>query len=199
MVAISTSRTPQTPFDEYLRSKQASMAAQCYTLCIKLMVSLSEQMLQSLLASPLPTPRSAFASLSTSEATQNANALGAQEDTFPNTSHIPENLRLGDLYVPPTDPFGHALNSTINMLRIGSRLLGRMEQLLGIPPELGGGSMSSVPSTEQVGLDQHLRPSLPARFVTSIWEDEASINNKSAVTYFRRCRAAILGLTKHHS
>lgn len=200
MVAISTSRTPQTPLDEYLRSKQASIAAQCYILCIRLMVSLSEQMLQSLLASPLPTPpRSAFANLGTSETTQNANVLGAQEGTISNTSHIPENLTLGDLYVPPTDPFGHALNSTTNVLQIGSRLLGRMEQLLGIPPELGGGGMSSVPSKAQARIDRHLKPSLPARFVASIWEDEASMNNKSAVTYFRRCRAAILGLTKHHS
>ena len=88
MVAISTSRTPQTLFDENLRSKQASMAAQCYILCIKLMVSLSEQMLQSLLASPLPTPRSAFANLSTSEATQNAKrARSTRGNPFQHESH----------------------------------------------------------------------------------------------------------------
>lgn len=198
MVAISTSRTPQTLFDEYLRSKQASMAAQCYIVCIKLMVSLSEQMLQSLLASPLPTPRPAFGHRNVSEASQNTNAPVAREGVFSDASRIPENLKLGDLYVPLTDPFGHALNSTIDIFQIGSRLLGRMEQLLGIPIELGGGNMSSVLSSEQVGLDQHPRPSLPARFVASIWEDEAHINQKSAVTYFRRCRAAILGLTMQH-
>jgi hypothetical protein len=71
------------------------------------------------------------------------------------------------------------------MLQIGSGLLGKMEQLLGIPPELGGGSMSSGASPEQAGLDQHalkdarsLRPSLPARFVALIWEDEAGITSK---------------------
>ncbi|KAB8075713.1 hypothetical protein BDV29DRAFT_189978 [Aspergillus leporis] len=208
MVAITTSRTPQNPLDEYLRSKQASMAAQCYVLCIKLMAALSEQVLQSLLALPLSTKQSASGNLSTSEAMKNVNALGAQEDNFSHTRHIPKNLRLGDLYAPP-DPFGHALNSAINMLRIGSKLIARMEQLLGIPPELGCGSMSSETSPEQVGLDQHtlrdrssLRSSLsslPARFVALIWEDEASMYNKSAVMYFRRCRAATLGLTKNRS
>ncbi|EAW13516.1 uncharacterized protein ACLA_055640 [Aspergillus clavatus NRRL 1] len=147
MVAITTSRTPQSPLDEYLRSKQASMAAQCYVLCIKLMAVLSEQVLQSLLALPLPTKQPASGNLSTSEAMKNVNALGAQEDNFSHTRHIPKNLRLGDLYAPP-DPFGHALNSAINMLRIGSKLIDRMEQLLGIPPELGGGSMSSGTSPE---------------------------------------------------
>jgi hypothetical protein len=199
MTATITSCTPQTPFDEYLRGKQASMAAQCYILCLKLMVSLSEQMLQSLLASPLPTPRSPFANLTTAESTQSENTLRAHEGTFSNASHIPKNLRLGDLYVPPTDSFDHALNSTVNMLQIGSRLLGRIEQLLEIPPELGSGSPSLVTPTEQAGTDQHLRRSLPARLIASIWEDEASITNKCAVTYFRRCRAAILGLTQHHS
>jgi hypothetical protein len=139
---------------------------------------------------------------------KNVNPLVAQEDNFSHTRHVPKNLRLGDLYAPP-DPFGHALNSAINMLRIGSKLIARMEQLLGIPPELGGGNMSSGTSPEQVGLDQHtlrdrssLRSSsssLPARFVALIWEDEASMYNKSAVMYFRRCRAATLGLAKNHS
>lgn len=189
MAAIRTSRTPpKTAFDEYLQSKQASMAAQCYVLCIKLMVSLSEQMLQSLLATPLHhTPRSPFTNLSHSETTQNANALS-------NTGHIPEGLRLGDLYTPPTDPFGPALNSSINVLQTGSKLLGKMEQMLGIPAELGVGRMSSVASADRAGLDHHRSPSLPARVVASIWEHEASINSKSSVTYFRRCRAAVLGL-----
>ncbi|RAH47739.1 uncharacterized protein BO95DRAFT_461805 [Aspergillus brunneoviolaceus CBS 621.78] len=208
MVAITTSRTPQSPFDEYLRSKQASMAAQCYVLCIKLMAVLSEQVLQSLLALPLSAKPSASGNLGSSETMKNVNGLGAQEDNFSHTRQIPKSLRLGDLYAPP-DPFGHALNSAINMLRIGSKLIARMEQLLGIPPELGGGSMPSGASPEQVGLDQPtLRDrsasksslsSLPARFVALIWEDEASMYNKSAVMYFRRCRAATLGLAKNRS
>ncbi|KAI1374296.1 hypothetical protein F4677DRAFT_461568 [Hypoxylon crocopeplum] len=204
MGAISTSRPPQSPLDEYLRSKQASMAAQCYVLCIKLMAFLSEQMLQSLLAMPLPTTRSGSGNLNTSESTQSPNALEAQEDTFSNTSHVPENLRLGDLYVPP-DPFGHALKSAISMLQIGSRSIGMMEKSLGIPPEQGGGSLSPVTSSDQAGPDHHTTRdgsssglSFPARFVALIWEVEASMNNKSPVGYFRRCRAAIIGLSKHH-
>lgn len=188
MATMRTSHTtPGTPFDEYQQSKQASMVAQCYVLGIKLMVSLAEQMLQSLLSSPLQAPRSPFASLGGRDATQNANSLA-------NSSRIPEDLRLGDLYAPPSDPFGPALNSSIEVLQTGSRLLGRMEQLLGIPPELGGGSMSSVSPADRAGLDQHLKPSLPARLVASIWEHEASMHSKSSVMYFRRCRAAILGL-----
>lgn len=191
--AIATS----APFEEYLRTKRVSMAAQCYVLCIKLMVSLSEQMLQSLLASALPTPRSPF-NPSTLEAAQNANAPGALDNNLSNTNHIPENLRLRHSYVAPTDFFDHAINSAVNMLQLGSRLLGRIETLLEIPPELGGGNMLSVTSTKEVGVDQHLRLSLPARFVASIWEGETSINNKYSVQYLRRCHAAILGLAKHN-
>jgi hypothetical protein len=166
---------------------------------------LSEQILQSLLALPVPTARTGSGGSSTSEATQSTNTLGIPEGPFCNTRQIPENLRLRDLYVPP-DPFSRALHSAIAVLQIGSGLLGKMEQLLGIPPELGGGSMSSGASPEQAGLDQHalkdarsLRPSLPARFVALIWEDEAGITSKSAPIYYQRCRAAILGLSNHHS
>ena len=97
----------------------------------------------------------------------------------------------------PPDHFGHALNSSVNLLRIGCGRLNEIEHLLGI-------STSSLVRLEQVGLAQQAlvdngssRPSLPARFVASIWEDEASINNKSSMVYLQRCRAAILGLTEH--
>lgn len=189
-MAISTPCTPQTPFDEYLRSKQASMAAQCYMLCIKLMVSMLEQMLQSLLASPFRASYVDLGNMSPSQATQNPSL----DSAFSSMNGIAENLRLGDLHSPQADPFGSALSSTINVLRIGSRLLGRIEQFLGIPSKLRAGNF---PSNEQVGLDQSLSPSLPARFVASIWEDEAATNNRSSVTYFRRCRAAILGLSTY--
>ena len=106
----------------------------------------------------------------------------------------------------PPDHFGHALNSSVNLLRIGSSRLNEMEHLLGIPSKQRGQSTSSLVCLEQVGLAQQARPdngsskpSLPARFVASIWEDEASINNKTSVVYLQRCRAAILGLTEHYA
>jgi hypothetical protein len=196
--------TPQSPHDAHLRSKQASTAAQAYVLCVRLLASLLEQMLQSLLASPSPTASGSSARPdSTQDASSLRTSLGASGSNFSDASHVPRSLRLGDLHVPP-DHFGHALNSSVNLLRIGCGRLNEIEHLLGIPSKQRGQSTSSLVRLEQVGLAQQAlldngssRPSLPARFVASIWEDEASINNKSSMVYLQRCRAAILGLTEH--
>ncbi|KAM4055319.1 hypothetical protein HRG_008754 [Hirsutella rhossiliensis] len=191
MAAIMTPRIPQTPSDEYMRTKLASMAVHGYVLCMKLMRSFSEQVLLSLLATPLPASRLSLSGPRSSDAPR----LGARAHLFSGTGHVPNNPKLGDMYVSMTDPFQHVLNSKLNILETGSKLLSNMEHLLGIPPDLGGGSLSSASrSSEQVVLDSHVTPSLPARLVASIWEDDASINNTSVVAYFRRCRAAILGL-----
>lgn len=208
VVGASRSCRPQSPHDAHLRSKQASIAAQGYVLCVRLLASLLEQMLQSLLASPSPSPspttsgRSASPD-STQDASSRRTSLGGSGSNFSDASHVPHSLRLGDLHVPP-DHFGHALNSSVNLLRIGCSRLNEMERLLGIPSRQRGQSTSSLVCLEQVDLTQQTfpdssssRPSLPARIVASIWEDEASINNKSSVVYLQRCRAAILGLAEH--
>jgi hypothetical protein len=204
MVGASTACTPQSPRDTYLRSKQSSIAAQGYVLCVKLLASLSEQMLQSLLVSPL---RSASGSSARSDSTQSATSPrtspGGPGRPFSDEIHVPRTLRLGDLHVPP-DHFGHALNSSVKLLRIGSSQLNEMEHLLGIPFDQRGGSTASVVCEEQAGLTQQTpkdkgssETSLPARFVVSTWEDEASVNNKSPLVLLQRCRAAILGLANH--
>lgn len=196
--------TPQSPQDAHLRNKQASIAAQGYVLCVRLLASLFEQMLQSLLASPSSTVSGSSASPdSTQDASSLRASLGAPWSDFSDASHAPHSLRLGDLHVSP-DHFGHALNSSVSLLRIGCSQLNEMEHLLGIPSKQREQSTSSLVGLEQVGLAQQVlpdngssRPSLPARFVASIWEDEASINNKSSLVYLQRCRAAILGLAEH--
>jgi hypothetical protein len=192
--------TPQSPHDAHLRSKQASLAAQGYVLCVRLLASLLDQMLQSLLASPSPTATSSSAA---PDSTQDTRSLGALGSNFSEASHVPRSLRLGDLLVPP-DHFGHALHSSVSLLRIGCSRLNEMEHLLGIPSKRRGQGTSSPVCLEQVGLAQQALPdnessgpSLPARFVASIWEDEASISSKSSVVHLQRCRAAILGLTEH--
>jgi hypothetical protein len=197
----SPSRASHTPFDEYMDSKQAALAAQCYMLCVKLMVSLSEKMLQNLLSSPMSAQHLPF-SLGTPESAQMAGgmgAMGAMEVNFthPNQNSL-ENIRVEDLYIGPTDTFEHALHSIVNMLRVGTRLLGRMEMLLEIPPDLAGGTMTFPNLAEQTRVDQQMKRSLAARLVRSTWEHETSIGSKCLVTYFRRYRAAILGLAQGH-
>ncbi|KAH8896397.1 hypothetical protein GQ53DRAFT_819504 [Thozetella sp. PMI_491] len=203
MVGTGIPNTPQSPRDAHMRNKQASIAAQGYVLCVRLLASLSEQMLQSLLASPL---RSASGNPASPDGSQNANSPEAtprtQERRFSDASHIPRNLRLGDLHVPP-DHFGNALDSSVNLLHIGSRRLNEMEHLLSIPSKQRAGSMKSIDRAEKEVLTQQAFPdqdssktSLPARFVASIWEDEASMS-KSPVVLLQRCRAAILGLIRH--
>ncbi|RMZ88705.1 hypothetical protein DV736_g4070, partial [Chaetothyriales sp. CBS 134916] len=201
---VDPSCPPQSAHDAHLRSKNASIAAQGYVLCVRLLASLLEQMLQSLLTSPSPIASGSSASPeSTQDASSLKTSLGASRSIFSDAGHVPHSLRLGDLHVPP-DHFGHALNSSVNLLRIGCSRLNEMERLLGIPSKQRGQSTSSLVCLEQVGLAQQAHPdngslrlSLPARFVASIWEDEASINKKSSVVYLQRCRAAILGLTEH--
>ncbi|EXJ92298.1 hypothetical protein A1O3_00848 [Capronia epimyces CBS 606.96] len=199
---LSRPCTSQTPQDAHLRSKQASIAAQGYVLCVRLLASLLEQMLQSLLASPSPSPTVSGSSASPDSA-QDASGLGATGSNFSDACQVPHSLRLGDLLVPP-DHFGHALSSSVNLLRIGCSRLNEMESLLGIPSKQRGQNTSSLVCLEQAGVAQQALPdngssgpSLPARFVASIWEDETSINNKSSVVHLQRCRAAILGLTEH--
>ncbi|KIW95725.1 uncharacterized protein Z519_04310 [Cladophialophora bantiana CBS 173.52] len=195
---------PQSPHDAHLRSKQASIAAQGYVLCVKLVASLSEQMLQGLLTSPSPTASGGSTSpQSTQGASSLRTSLEASDGKFSDASHVPHSLRLGDLFMPPGH-FGHALNSSVNLLRIGCSRLNEMEHLLGIPSKQQGQSISSLVCQEQMDFAQQAlpdngspRPSLPARFVAAMWEDEASVKNKSAVVYLQRCRAAILGLTEH--
>ncbi|OAG36752.1 hypothetical protein AYO21_09025 [Fonsecaea monophora] len=206
-VASHTS-TPQSPHGAHLRSKQASIAAQGYVLCVRLLASSLEQMLQSLMASPSPAPilTASGTSAGPSE-TQHAGSLrtgpGVSASLYSDASSIPRSLRLGDLFVAP-DPFGHALNSSVDLLRVGCSRLNKMEGLLGIPSNLREPSTSSLAHVEPVDLGERAardndssRQSLPARFVTSIWEDEASINKKSSVVCLQRYRAAILGLTEH--
>lgn len=196
--------TPQSPHDAHLRSKQASTAAQGYVLCVRLLASLLEQLLQSLLASPSQTASGSSASPhSTQDASGQRISLGESGSNFSDASHVPHSLRLGDLHVP-LGHFGHALNSSVNLLRIGCSRLSEMEYLLGIPYKQRGQSISSLVCLKQVGLAQQTLPdngssrsSLPARFVALIWEDEASINKMSSVVYLQRCCAAILGLTEH--
>jgi hypothetical protein len=197
MASVSTTNMAQSAFDAYLRTKQALMAAQCYVLSMELMVSLSEHMLHSLLGSPLPTSRNIgilnFGVSQTVEATFNP---GTQEDSFYLTYPIPHDLKLGDLYNLPTDPYSHAIESFLSILEIGGRRLERVEQLLGIPPELG---FRNSPSVEQELLDQDLRSSLPSRFVELLWNGSVQIDHKSPAVCFRRHRAAILGLLNYNS
>jgi hypothetical protein len=195
--ARTLSRDAHTSFDKYMDSKQASMAAQCYMLCMRLVVSLSEKMLQNLLASPMPAQRTSFG-FSTPDSTQfNGGARGILDMRFSlGNQNMIENVGLEDLYVGPTDSYEQAVDSTVSMLRVGARLIGRMEQLLEIPPDIAGGTMSSgeQPSIEH----QRRKRSLPARLVVTTWEHETGIDNKCPVTCFRRHRAAILGLSQGH-
>lgn len=110
--------------------------------------------------------------------------------------NVIESFHLEDLYNGPTDTYEQAVDSTVNILRVGTRLIGKMEQLLEIPVDMAGGTMSSgeQPSIEH----QRRKRSLPARLVATTWEHETSIGNRCAVTYFRRYRAAILGLAQGH-
>ncbi|EXJ69155.1 uncharacterized protein A1O5_08090 [Cladophialophora psammophila CBS 110553] len=194
----------QSPHDAHLRSKEASIAAQGYVLCVRLVAFLLEQMLQGLLTSPSPT---ASGGSTNPHSTQGASSLRisleASGGKFSDASLVPHSLRLGDLFMP-LGHFGLALNSSVDLPRISCSRLNEIEHLLGIPSKQRGQSMSSLVCLEQMGLAQQARPdndsprpSLPARFVAAIWEDEASINNKSAVVYLQGCRAAILGLAEH--
>ncbi|ETS80407.1 hypothetical protein PFICI_07936 [Pestalotiopsis fici W106-1] len=181
------SQDPNTSFDNHIDGKQAFKAAQCYMLCIRLLAALSEKMLQNLLASPTPAQRPTFG-LGTPDSTQfSSGPLG----------DMVENFRMEDLFAAPTESYEQAAESAANMLRVGTRLIGKMEQLLDIPSDLAVGTMPSA--GEQPGIDhQRRKRSLPARLVVTTWDHETSVGNKCAVTNFRRYRAAILGLIQGH-
>ncbi|ETS87747.1 hypothetical protein PFICI_01575 [Pestalotiopsis fici W106-1] len=191
-------RDAHTTFDKYIDSKQASMAAQCYMLCIRLFVSLSEKLLNNLLASPMPVQPATFG-LNTPDSTQfsGGGGLGTLDMNFSlGNDNVMDNFGLDDLSVSPTDSYEQAVDSAVNVLRVGTRLIGRMEQMLGIPPDMAVGTLSSA---EQPSLEhQRKKRSLPARLVATTWEYETSIGNKCAITYFKRYRAAILGLAHGH-
>lgn len=146
------------------------MAAQGYVLSVKLLASLSEQMLQSLLASPLPS-----APISENPTT---NVMTDQR--------IPRTFRLRDCH-SGAKHFRHALEASNNILWVGTSRVDEMERLLGL--EQGRSTQQENP---RIGFGR--RPSLPARFVESIWEDEASIDSNCPRVSLRRYRAAIDGL-----
>lgn len=206
MVAVINGSTPHRPFDEYMRAKNASNVAACYVLCTRILVVLSEKMLQRLLTVPQlnisPEPKKR--TFSGFHQHGSSSSSTSSSSNFPaDTNQIPENLTLGDLFTPPTDQFQRSLRSTLDILDISSRLLSRMERSLGIPPELGVGSLTGAsnaladqaPFVEVVQQPER-QPSLPAQLARVIWEDEMRTSNKSSLSYFRRCRAAILGLSK---
>ncbi|POS70300.1 hypothetical protein DHEL01_v211310 [Diaporthe helianthi] len=195
-----TWQTPQTPLAEYMRTKQAALAAQCYVLSMKLMASITGQLLQNLLVTPMPEVQ--YPSSNSGSSSSETTRLGDQEVGFLHeTSRIPKSLTLGDLFSSSTASFQHVLRSAVEMVDFGTRLLGKMEQLLGVPSRLGiGGTLHASSSKRQAATDlQPAEPSLPARLVASIWEDEANNHKKSVVTHFRRCRAAMTGLSKSNS
>ena len=197
--ARSPSRDAHMSLAKHLDSKQAFMAAQCYMLCMRLAVSLSEKMLQNLLAAPMPAQRTSFG-LGTPDSAQfnSSSALGILEVDFSlgGSQNMMEGVGLEDLYVGPPESYEQAVDSTVSILRVGARLIGRMEQLLEIPPDIAGDTTWSgeQPSPEH----QRRKLSLPARLVATTWEYEKSIDNKCPVTCFKRYRAAILGLAQGH-
>lgn len=158
---------------------------------MRLVVSPSEKMLQNLLASSMPAQRTSFSLSTPNSAPFNASALGILDVNFPlGNQGIIAGVGLEDLYVGPTDSYEEAVDSTVSILRVGARLIGRMEQLLESSPDMAGGTTSSgeQPSTEH----QQRKLSLPARLVATTWEHETSIDSKCPVT------PAILGLAQGH-
>ncbi|OAP54231.1 hypothetical protein AYL99_11332 [Fonsecaea erecta] len=195
VVELVPPHTPQTSHDAHLRSKQASLASQGYVLCVRLLSSLLEQMLQSLLTSP-SSSSTAPSSAASPERSQDSSSLRASlaslGSNFSDASQVPHGLRLRDILAPPGD-FRRALNFSLDLLCIGCSQLNEMEQLLRIPSKQPGLGTASLVSLERSGIAQPELsdnsvsiPSLPARFVASIWEDEASINQKSSAVCLQR-------------
>jgi len=156
-----------------MRTKQASIIAQIYVLCVRILASVAEQILQKLLA--LPTYPVQYSSSSTS--------VGTMQTTY----------SLQDLE-GPADPFSQAHQSALHVLSVGSRQLGEMEDLLGVPSQQWSGvprAGSKQPSSVSDGRCQ-LPLSLSARLIVSIWDDELSTTGKLPLMYMRRCRAAIV-------
>lgn len=192
---------PEGPSDQVVKMKRASIAAQCYVLCVKLLACLSERMLQSLLALPMPATHPRPGRATPRERAEPAGSQLPHSGTTTPSRAIPESLRLADLVAPPTDPFGHALSASTNVLDVGGGKVGRMELLLRIPAEQGVGTSlaSEATSRATLGSANALQSSLTARLVAAMWEDEAAIECKAPVTYFRRCHAAIAGLSTNGS
>ncbi|KAK4223290.1 hypothetical protein QBC38DRAFT_53931 [Podospora fimiseda] len=190
----TSSRDAHPSFTKYLDSKQASITATCYMLCMRLVVSLAEKMLHNLLASPVPAAQRTSFSFSTPDSTQFNGILDVNFSL--NNQNMIDGVNLEDLYIGPTDTYEQAVDSTVSILGVGARLIGKMEQLLEIPPDMAGGT---PPSGEQPSAEHQPRKlSLPARLVATTWEHETSIDNKCPVTCFKRYRAAISGLAQGH-
>lgn len=117
------------------------------------------------------------------------------------TKHTSSNLTLGDLY-SRLDPLGHALNSAVTMLRIGSKYLSGMEKALALPVHLIATAepFATRPlrrRSDELGVLTRKQPKLPltARFVAVMWDDETAVTDANPVASFRRCYAEILNLT----
>lgn len=157
-------------------------------LCVKLLAVLSEKLLDSLLSRP----------------TQSKSNSGStcQPAVTQHDGSIRPGLKLSDLYARSPN-FKHALNNSIAVLRTSSAVLGKIESSLSLPSDLRGGAHLSEnsntdginPDRSSPGLGQDL--SLAARFVVSMAEDEAHKSDRPAITSFKRCRAAIFGLSAH--
>lgn len=117
------------------------------------------------------------------------------------TKHTSSNLTLGDLY-SRLDPLGHALNSAVTMLRIGSKYLSGMEKALALPAHLIATteSLATRPSRrrpDEMDIFTRNQSTMPltARLVAVMWEEETAVTNANPVATFRHCYAEILNLT----
>lgn len=174
--------------DDCRRSKQRFAIARGYMLCVKLLAILSEKLLESLLLRPAHT-KSILVNTTHSAVTQHDGS-------------IRPGLKLSDLYARSPN-FKHALNNSTAVLGASSAILGKIERSLSLPPDLRGGvHLSENSNTESVNPDRSLPGegqdlSLAARFIVSMSEDEAHTSDRPAITSFKRCRAAIFGLSSH--
>ncbi|KFY95031.1 hypothetical protein V500_02976 [Pseudogymnoascus sp. VKM F-4518 (FW-2643)] len=182
----------QEPIKRCIQAKHASLAAQCYVTSVRLMSYLAEHLLRNLrdlAKSPAQSPAG----------TETTTTLGACPSVP--TKHTSSNLTLGDLYYR-LDPLGHALNSAVTMLRIGSKYLSGMERALALPVHL---IATAEPFTtrplrrmsDESSILTRKYPKLPltARFVAVMWDDETAVTDANPVASFRRCYAEILDLT----
>ena len=175
--------------DDCRRSKQGFAIARGYMLCVKLLAILSEKLLESLLSRP---------------AQSKSNPANSVQPTITqNDGSIRPGLKLSDLYAR-SPSFKHALNNSTAVLRTSSAVLGKIESSLSLPPDLRGGVYSPENSTGDSIVDPNRSSpaegqelSLAARFVVSMSEDEALKSDRPAITSFKRCRAAIFGLSSH--
>lgn len=173
--------------DDCRRSKQGFAIARGYMLCVKLLAVLSEKLLESLLSRPAQ---------SKSSSGNTAQPAVTQQD-----GSIRPGLKLSDLYAR-SPSFKHALNNSTAVLRTSSAVLGKIERSLSLPPDLRGGvRLSDNSHADSIAPGSSPREgqdlSLATRFVVSMLEDEAHKSDRPAITSFKRCRAAIFGLSSH--